>query len=733
MSKRSYKTPTIMHDFPVRDGAKADFHFEDFAATLARLVASRNTETPLVIGVNGAWGSGKTSLLWLVQDMLANPKGKGAAHRFAQGEEKDFRVCKTVWFDAWKYNDEDKLLVALVRVILQTMQRDGFLNKLKAWLEDPTQKSYDVVAMFINAFEASFGGLGVEFKFKPDLKKHEEPSQFEKHTAFFDYFDDAFTTLLSAWAGDGTLVVFIDDLDRCLPAKTVQTLEAIKLFLDKKGCVFMLGADTKIVQMAVETHYKNAGITGESAKDYLEKIIQLRFDLPPILEGAMESFLRDQGADSVDEIMLGRWETLVAAAEVNPRRVKNVINDLNLQWYMALNSGQAEGVNRNDFVCWQAIMRAAPAKFAVQIMDIEDKKLRHNFLMDALKWQTAPQEEQETVKGFFKDYEDRDSKRLRGVLKQVAFSAEFTPEALDAMIYLTAPPEPQKTAPEAKIASPVDKVETLPEEALFEKEAQAVMRGEAKGVPVRDRNRLVIGGVEFVKIPAGAFLMGSRDDNEWAYDSEKPQHSVELPDYWMCRFILTNEQYAEFLGKKKHPVSDWQKKKDHPVVNVSWDDAMAYCKSFNETYGAELQKAGGLTLRLPTEAEWEKAARGAYANEWPWGNEFDPKKCNSVEGKKGGTTPVGAYSSAGGDSPYGCADMIGNVWEWTHTLWKSYPYKADDGREDESSRNRRVLRGGSFDDLQRYARCAFRHYYLAPDGRHNFLGFRVCASPIIHL
>jgi hypothetical protein len=89
---------------------------------------------------------------------------------------------------------------------------------------------------------------------------------------------------------------------------------------------------------------------------------------------------------------------------------------------------------------------------------------------------------------------------------------------------------------------------------------------------------------------------------------------------------------------------------------------MAYCEWFNETFQSEL---GGLLLRLPREAEWEKAARGAYGNEWPWGNEFDPNKCNSVEGGKGGTTPVGSYSSAGGDSPYGCADMVGNVWEWT--------------------------------------------------------------------
>ncbi len=86
----------------------------------------------------------------------------------------------------------------------------------------------------------------------------------------------------------GALVIFVDDLDRCLPEKTVQVLEAIKLFLDKHGCIFVLGADLNVVRSAVESHYQNAKITGEGASDYLEKIIRLRFELPPIVDHADE-------------------------------------------------------------------------------------------------------------------------------------------------------------------------------------------------------------------------------------------------------------------------------------------------------------------------------------------------------------------------------------------------------------------------------------------------------------
>lgn len=225
--------------------------------------------------------------------------------------------------------------------------------------------------------------------------------------------------------------------------------------------------------------------------------------------------------------------------------------------------------------------------------------------------------------------------------------------------------------------------------------------------------------------------MGSKNKNALAYDNEKPQHTVDISyDYWMAKFTVTNEHYVEYLKNKEQFISDLVEKKHHPVVNISWDDAMDYCKWFYRSFKMEL---GELILRLPTEAEWEKAARGMHGNEWPWGDEFDQEldktKCNSKEGGKNEPTPVGAYSAAGGDSPYGCADMVGNVWEWTHSLFVEYPYDTKDGREDEKSRNPRVLRGGSFVDSHRGARCAYR-YGLEPNRSFNRTGFRVAASPI---
>jgi formylglycine-generating enzyme required for sulfatase activity len=251
--------------------------------------------------------------------------------------------------------------------------------------------------------------------------------------------------------------------------------------------------------------------------------------------------------------------------------------------------------------------------------------------------------------------------------------------------------------------------------------------------PAAPPNKITLSnGMEFMHVPAGKFLMGSAEENKRAYPDEHPQHSVDIPyDYWMARCIVTNELYNVYVKVKgiKHPVdfwgSGWEKKKDHPVTYVVWTDVMQHCKWLNSLYKNELPL--GLILRLPTEAEWEKAARGTDGREFPWGNEFDKNKCNSSEGGERGPTPVGFYSPRG-DSLYGCADMAGNVWEWMHSLMKEYPYKVNDGREDEKTSGKRVLRGGSFIYDKMYARCAFRGTNDFIDFGNN-ISFRVVAAP----
>jgi len=322
---------------------------------------------------------------------------------------------------------------------------------------------------------------------------------------------------------------------------------------------------------------------------------------------------------------------------------------------------------------------------------------------------------------YFEKDRDRAYRRLLVSLRMRAKSLGISAEAPQVQPVSEKPrPEPKRETVEAPKVKPVQeehKVEVKPK--LIEAADKYTPDGHAI---------YTFNGVEFVKVPAGKFLMGSSDKDKKAYYDEKPQHAVDLPfEYYIGRFPVTNEKYAAYAKVKggKHLVSGWEKKLDHPVVNVSCKDAMAYCQWLDELLKGKLPS--GLVLRLPTEAEWEKAARGEKGSIYPWGDRFDKTKCNTDEGGKGETTPVGAYSPQG-DSPYGCADMSGNVWEWTHSLFKGYPYKVNDGREKIKASGDRVLRGGSFVNYGRNARCAYRNH-----GPINFLnfswGFRVVASP----
>lgn len=236
-----------------------------------------------------------------------------------------------------------------------------------------------------------------------------------------------------------------------------------------------------------------------------------------------------------------------------------------------------------------------------------------------------------------------------------------------------------------------------------------------------------IDGKEMVYIPSGEFLMGSDE----GLDNEAPAHTVRLEAFYIDRYPVTNEEYKRFVDATGHPVPcydvDWVDaseynwdpetrtppvgKEKHPVVLVSWEDALAY--------------AAWAGKRLPTEAEWERAARSTDGRRWPWGNDFVEGRCNSKEGEAGGTVPVDQHSPES-DSPDGVGDTVGNVWEWTSSLFRPYPYDADDGRESQEASGWRVLRGGSWvNDLDR-ARCTARL-----DGDflfYNNVGFRCAVS-----
>jgi formylglycine-generating enzyme required for sulfatase activity len=248
---------------------------------------------------------------------------------------------------------------------------------------------------------------------------------------------------------------------------------------------------------------------------------------------------------------------------------------------------------------------------------------------------------------------------------------------------------------------------------------------------------------ELILIPAGEFLMGSEPGQDKNLrEDEDPQHWLDLPDYYLARVPVTNAEYFHFIEdggyhqpefwtgvgwkiREKYSWGQpfhWTDRKwnqiDYPVVGISWYECVAYCRW--------LSKITGRPYRLPTAAKWEKGARGSDGRIYPWGNQWEVKRCNTSEGGQGGTTPVGTY--ADGASPYDLLDMAGNVWEWCTTKWgKSYPYDAqqDEWQSDYlEGISARALRGGSWFNYLYIARCARRNRYNS-DNRYNNHGFRL--------
>jgi formylglycine-generating enzyme len=225
-----------------------------------------------------------------------------------------------------------------------------------------------------------------------------------------------------------------------------------------------------------------------------------------------------------------------------------------------------------------------------------------------------------------------------------------------------------------------------------------------------------------VRVPAGEFIMGSdKAKDDLARADEFPQRIVFLSEYLIGRYEVTNAQYAVYAAARKILFRIPEDKGDHPVVTITWDNAADFCVWLSELTGRR--------FFLPTEAQWEKAARGTDGRIYPWGNEFDAVKANTKEDGGDVSTPYGAYSPAG-DSPYGAADMSGNVWEWCADWYdeKAYaavPTKSIKDPTGPEVGTYRVIRGGSWflPRLNNRVTCRNRD---APNDQNNFrLGFRV--------
>ncbi len=879
--------------------------FHRFRPALLEILLT--AETPLTVGVFGPWGTGKTSLMRQLQEEIER--------------QSDPQEVRTVWFTAWKYEREDALWRAFILRVLEALhpRRDKRaeaedasypyewmseherkvaeeLEQLEARLYGPVEWEelgkitvdlwraaagaadvmIDVAAAFVPGGEIIrrvLKLLGADEETREELDKVAEAVRREVHryrleqVASIEQFEREFERVLGmALEGDERrrrLIVFVDDLDRCLPEKAIQILEAIKLFLEVKGTVFVLGMDKDVIARGVEAHYgallrqsfasrEQGGretelpITGEA---YLQRLVQIPFYLPPLVVEDLEGFIHQ--LDEKNDIDAVAKAVLARGVFPNPRQVKRVLNIFRLLRSIA----RAEGLPIQEPLLMKTVLIQAqwPELYRqwrqrptlVQSLEQEYRKRPtvEEEIVRGPRKEGRPPEPEEEVGGLLAPYlqqrqryfllermllypEDKEvsgthfeglmRKEMEIYLRLAGSVEEAAPTVtLEGAEDLLAELLSGDTARIDYAVSEIDQQEEDSEGPLHQgvrRRLLTVMRDERQEPRVRISAGTALGKLGdprfdpehwylprepllgFVPVPEGEFIMGTKEEDiprlvekfggklEW-YKPEVPQHRLYLPTYYIARYPVTVAQFRAFVEATGH--TEWQPERfgnvdTHPVVLVTWYDAFAYTRWLDERLREIAEERlrqsrteveqdfwGGLAegryhVTLPSEAEWEKAARGGLQiparpydptdpstfnfrlltfnptpdRIYPWGDDPDPNRANYDETGIGTTNAVGCFP--GGASPYGVEEMSGNVWEWTRSLWGKkrgepdfrYPYDPRDGREDldAPSNIRRVLRGGSFYFDLGFVRCSFRGRPY-PDYRNRYYGFRVVVSP----
>jgi|LGVF01.1.fsa_nt_gb hypothetical protein len=279
--------------------------FDYYADILLGIIRDFDTESPLTIGIHGKWGSGKTSLMRMLEKRFGDDKG-----------------VKTIWFNAWAYGRDEPIGLALLQQILIEFQKEEKLEKKG------------------EAILKNVGKLGIDALLRKTtaITLEEAKELFESSVGIKSTLRDDFEAAIDECLQDGErLVVFIDDLDRCLPEKTIEILEVIKLFLDVPKCIFAIGVEKEVIEEGIEVRYKSKEQELPSiGKDYIEKIIQVPFTLPPIREGDMASFIENLG---IGEREKGYVTIVAKGTGCNPRKVKMFLNVLRIRRAIAERTG----------------------------------------------------------------------------------------------------------------------------------------------------------------------------------------------------------------------------------------------------------------------------------------------------------------------------------------------------------------------------------------------------------
>jgi hypothetical protein len=731
----------LWNDRPIASVEEDRFDFHDYAEALGQIVLDGTT--PITIGIFGPWGSGKTSLMRLISACLLGRRT--AEHRRAH----------VIWFNAWQYErDESAIWRSLLLRVLEALHDLELSPQDIQQIEDWETRLYTDVhrqergSMEIDWPRLGRGALRIGLSFVPgpnrllDLfeaiegkgdtvdalvgaVRHEEIEVYRRQLRFLEEFERGFSRLVNEyiWSRNRLLVIFVDDLDRCLPDRALQVLETIKLFLDVPGCAFFLGADHERIEDVVRQRYGSQ--PADVGEHYLEKLVQLPFSLPPLEETQMDAFV----AGAAPALSPAVRRIFAQGLPPNPRMVKRILNIFQLLQTLA-----ERRVTRDKLMDVDPSVLAKMVVIQGRYRELYQSLLEHPNLIQELEVRARGEIQEhdvlvipglESTTRLVETFAER--RPLMRILRLGTPFTDLTPTEIGGYLHLTLTTGQDQ-------ATHVDPNQQLWDDMLsgdFLRIRAAVDAVQRRGGLRADyaaalakllrRERATSLEQRLSAAWTLGYLGDPRDLDATAtiLAGEFPFGEEQLPYYLLAyrigRYPVTNAQYARFLADNPDvpvpyvdepwaQVYNWdpeqrtypEGKGNSPVVLVTWDEAVAYCSW-----------SGG---RLPTQEEWERAARGTDGRAYPWGDTFDPTWANTRESGLGSPTPVGVYPE--GESAEGLLDMAGNVWEWTSSDYNLQT---------------KVIRGGAWNFPAESART-FVSERSRPTNRSHAISFRVAFS-----
>ncbi|MBN1260698.1 MAG: SUMF1/EgtB/PvdO family nonheme iron enzyme [Anaerolineae bacterium] len=729
--------PTVYwNDRPILHVDQDRFDFFDYADALSTIILKAHT--PITIGLFGPWGSGKTSLMRLLATNLLGRR------------TEDHRRALVIWFNAWQYERDGAVLWrSLLLRVLEGLKELDLVPEDGRRIEDWETRLYAALRREEQGFveiawpRAGVGTLHLPLSLAPSLEEFRtwletlegnsalldgvikavegrEIESFRRQLTLLEDFQGGFAHLVNeyVWRRNGLLVICVDDLDRCLPDRALEVLETIKLFLDVPGCAFLLAADHQRIEHVVHARF---GFQGEGlGESYLEKMVQLPFYLPPLEEKQIWEFVSDAAPDLPNEVL----QVFSAGLAPNPRMVKRTLNIFNLLSELSQKRIRRGALGPMDLSRLAKIV-VIQARFAELYHDLLEYP---NLIQELELAATGRKDVLPVLAG-----SDSDARPLveryagiRPLMRMLRVGASFanlTPVEVRAYLHLVRPltheTGAETTVPQrlfddlvsndlTRIRSAVGVIRQREQQREYATALSLLLAGE-RPVPWYQclSSGLALGYLgdsrdldAVIEIPGGEFRYGV--DGVRQYQA----------GYGISKHAVTNVQYAHFLDAHPHIPApyvnaawarpfNWdpaertfsEGRANFPVVLVTWEEAQAYCA----------WKGG----RLPTEMEWERAARGDDGRLFPWGSEVEITRANVRETGIGSLTPVGVFLE--GISPYGLFDMAGNVWEWMAR-------DLEDGMA--------IIRGGAWNVPLDAARSYVRELSRI-DIRSRSIGFRV--------